>query len=203
MKITEVSPQKNDPRRVNVYLDGEYVLSLDDVDALVLGIKAGREISEKELNNLLFESQFGKAKAKAMDILSRKSISKASLKKELTDKGYEEIIAHEVINELTDLGYLDDHAYAVMFLEMCREKMWGIKKVRYELKQRGIDDFTIEDALCEMPLPASEEIAQAIKVKYANDDITDIKTKQRIIRHFAQRGFDFSDIEKAIKELIQ
>lgn len=198
MKITEVSPQKNDPRRVNVYLDGEYSFSLDDVDALVLGIKAGREISEKELQNLLFESQFGKAKSKAMDILSRKSISTASLKKELTDKGYEEIIADEVINELTELGYLDDLAYAVMFLEMCHEKMWGIKKVRYELKQRGIDDFTIEDALCQMPLPTAEDIAQAIGAKYGYEDISDIKTKQRIMRHFAQRGFDFSDIEKAI-----
>ena len=81
--------------------------------------------------------------------------------------------------------------------------MWGIKKVRYELKQKGIDDFTIEDALCEMPLPSVEEIAQAIDAKYGGEDITDIKTKQRIMRHFAQRGFDFSDIEKAIKELIQ
>ncbi|MBQ8588582.1 MAG: hypothetical protein IJ454_04230, partial [Clostridia bacterium] len=70
MKITEVSPQKNNPGRVSVYSEGEYILSLDAVDAVVLGIKVGREISEKELNNLLFESQFGKAKAKALDILS-------------------------------------------------------------------------------------------------------------------------------------
>ena len=65
MKITEVSPQKNNPSRVSVYADGRYIFSLDDVDAVVLGIKPGREIDDNELHNLLFESQFGKAKAKA------------------------------------------------------------------------------------------------------------------------------------------
>ena len=199
MKITEVSPQKNDPRRVNVYLDGEYALSLDDVDALVMGIKPGREITEKELTNLLFESQFGKAKAKALDIISRKSVSTATLRDKLSEMGYEPVVTDEVINELKELGYLDDYAYTLMFLEMCREKLWGIKKVRYELKQRGIDDFTAEDALCEMPLPGAEEIALAIGAKYGTEDVSDIKTKQRIMRFFAGRGFEFSDIEKAIK----
>lgn len=198
MKITEVSAQKNNPRRVNVYLDGEYVLSLDDVDAVVLGIKTGREISEKELVNLLFESQFGKAKAKALDILSSKNISTKALTDELIKKGYDKAVVTQAVDELKELGYLNDYDYAVMFLEVCREKLWGIKKARYELKQRGIDDFTLEDALCEVTLCGPEEIAEAISTKYARDDITDIKTKQKIMRYFSGRGFEFSDIEKAI-----
>ncbi len=198
MKITEVSAQKNNPRRVNVYLDGEYVLSLDDVDAVVLGIKAGREISEDELRNLLFESQFGKAKAKALDILSSKNISTKALTDELTKKGYDKAVVTQAVDELKELGYLNDYDYAVMFLEVCREKLWGIKKARYELKQRGIDDFTLEDALCEVTLCGAQEIAEAIGTKYAHEDVADIKTKQKIMRYFSTRGFDFSDIEKAI-----
>ncbi len=198
MKITEVSPQKNNPQRVNVYLDGEYVLSLDDVDALVLNIKPGREITEKELKNLLFESQYGKAKAKAMDILSRKSISIKCLSAELSKKGFDDIVVRTVTDELKELGYLDDYRYAVMFLEMCREKLWGIKKAQFELKSRGIDPNTIEDALCEVSLAGAEDIAEAIAFKYGAEDINDIKTRQRIMRFFAGRGFDFALIEKAI-----
>ncbi len=198
MKITEVSPQKNNPQRVNVYLDGEYVLSLDDVDAVLFGIKPGREITDNELKNLVFESQFGKAKSKALDIISRKSITQKCLGDELKKKGYDDVVIDEVARELAELGYLNDYEYTLLFLEMCREKLWGIKKIRFEAKQKGIDEFTLEDALCEVSLLGAEDIARAIESKYSNEDITDIKTKQRIMRFFASRGFEFSDIEKAI-----
>ncbi len=199
MKITEVSVQKNNPGRVNVYLDGEYVLSLDDVDAVVLGIKKGREIGEKELKNLLFESQFGKARDKAMEILSRKSISSFCLGEELIKKGYDKIVADTLTEELKELGYIDDFSYTLMFLEHCREKLWGRKKAEYELKQKGIDQNTIEDALLEVSLPDANELSEAIMQKYGSEDIGDFKTKQKIMRFFASRGFEFSEINDAIK----
>lgn len=199
MKITEVTPQKNNPQRVNVYLDGEYVLSLDDVDALVLGIKPDREIDEAELTNLLFESQFGKAKAKALDILSRKSISSKCLCDELARKGYDEIVIREVINELEGLGYIDDYSYTLMFLEHAAEKMWGKRKIVYELTNKGVDMNTIEDAMSEFELPGSAEVADAIRTKYAGEDLGDFRVKQRIVRFFASRGFEISVVEDALR----
>jgi len=199
MKITEVSPQKNNQKRVNVYLDGEYVLSLDDVDALVMGIKTGREISEAELKNLMFESQYGKAKSKALDILSRKSISSGSLRDYLKSKGYDDIVITEIINELEELGYIDDYSYALMFLEYAREKLWGRKKIVYELGKKGVDINTIEDAMSEAELPLEREVAEHIKMKYALEDIKDYKVRQKIIRFYSSRGFEISVIEDAIR----
>ena len=203
MKITEVSPQKNNPNRVSVYSDGEYVFSLDAVDAVVLGIKAGREISEKELNNLLFESRFGKAKAKALDILSRKNVTSRMLTNELSSKGYDEAVVCEVINELESLGYIDDYSFAVMYMEQAIEKLWGKKKIVYELTQKGVDINVIEDALEEIELPGAEELVECIARKYGGEDIEDYKTKQRITRFFASRGFDFSVINDAINLYIK
>lgn len=199
MKITEVTPQKNNPQRVSVYLDGEYVLSLDDVDALVLGIKPGREIDEAELTNLLFESQFGKAKAKALDILSRKSISSRCLCDELAKKGYDSIVIREVIGELEELGYIDDYSYTLMFLEHAAEKMWGKRKIVYELTNKGVDMNTIEDAMSEFELPGAREVADAIRTRYAGEDLGDFKVKQRIMRFFASRGFEISAVEDALR----
>ncbi len=198
MKITEVSSQKNNPDRVNVYCDGEYILSLDAVDAVVLGIKPGREIGEKELGNLVFESQFGKAKAKALNILSRKNVTARMLADELSAKNYEEAVVCEVINELETLGYIDDYSYAVMYMEQAAEKLWGKKKIVYELSQKGVDINTIDDALEEAELPGADELSECIAQKYGGEDVEDYKTKQRIVRFFASRGFDFSTINDAI-----
>lgn len=199
MKITEVSPQKNNPQRVNVYADGDYVFSLDEVDALVMGIKPGREITDQDLKNCLFESQFSKAKSKAMEILSRKPLSKQMLADELQKKEYDEVVIAEVINEFESLGYLDDYNYAMLYIEYAASKIWGEKKIRYELNGKGIDPNTIEDAICASQLPGTEEIAELIKQKYSGEDTDDIKVKQRIFRFFASRGFDFSLVEKALK----
>jgi len=201
MKITEVSPQKNNPNRVSVYVDGDYAFSLDDVDALVLGIKPGREISKKEIENCLFESQFGKAKAKAMEILSRKSVSKKMLSDELFKKGYDQLVVAEVLNEFESLGYIDDFAFAMLYMEYAAGKMWGAKKICYELKEKGIDPNTIEDAMCSFTLPGEEEIAECILQKYPGEDYGDFKTKQKIMRFFASRGFEFSVVEKALKRI--
>ena len=198
MKITEVSLQKNNKDRANIYLDGEYVLSLDCVDVVALGIKPGREIDEKELRDLIMESQLGKARAKAMDIISRKSITSLCLKQELLKKGYDEIVVDVLVGELVELGIIDDYAYTLLFVEMCGEKLWGRKKAEYELRQKGIDASMLEDALCEISLPAEEEICSAIAERYRGEDFADMKTKQRVVRFFASRGFDFSVIERGI-----
>ena len=129
MIITEVSAQKNNPQRVNVHADGEYILSLDAVDAIVLGIKPGREISRRELDNLLFESQFGKAKSKALDILSRKNVTAKMLKDELYGKGYEDAVVCEVINELEDLGYINDLSFSLMYIEGASGKLSFLKSI--------------------------------------------------------------------------
>jgi regulatory protein len=198
MKITELSRGKINPQRVNVFVDGKYAFSLDDVEIVVRGIKVGTEITQKEIENLLFESSYGKAKQKALDILSRKNISEKCLCDELMSKGFDEVVTKEVARELKELGYIDDLSYALLFLEMCREKLWGIRKIRYEIKNKGIDQNTLEDALCQSEICGAKEIAEAIKQKYDPLDTTDIKTKQKIFRYFSGRGFEFSDIEKAI-----
>ena len=198
MKITEVSVQKNNKDRANVYLDGKYVLSLDLTDAVLLGIKAGRDIDDKELKNLLFESQLGKSREKAMAILSRKSLSEKMLCDELIKKGYDDIVIDVLLDELKELGYIDDYAYTLLFLENCREKVWGRKKAEYELKQNGIDANTLEDALCEIPLPDEEDICRVISHKYSGEDAEDFKVKQKIMRYFVSRGFEFQEVEKGI-----
>lgn len=199
MKITEISVQKNNPQRVNVYVDGEYAFSLDDVDMVTMGVKVGNEITDAQIESFLFESQYGKAKAKALDILSRRSVSGFMLKEELLKKGYDELVAERVKEELEELGYIDDKSYTLLFFEYAESKVWGKKKIFYELSKKGIDNNILKDAIEEFKLPDAEDIANVIKQRYKNEDLSDYKVRQKIMRFFASRGFEFSQIEDGIR----
>lgn len=200
MKITEVSPQKNNPMRVSVFVDGEYSFSYDAADAALKGIKQGAELSEEDIQNLLPHSEFTKARDIALKILSIKSISSKNLSDKLNEKGYTDIIISRVIEELTSLGYIDDENYASMYLEYCMEKLWGKKKIRYEMQLKGIDEEIIEKVfLSYNEDDALKSMAELIKSKYASFCLSDIKTKAKITRYFASRGFDYSIIDAAIR----
>lgn len=200
MKITQVSPQKNNSQRVSVFVDGKYSFSLDAADAALRGIRIGKELSQGDIHNLLMESEFTKARDSALNVLAAKSITAKLLCDKLSQKGYDKAVISEVINELTDLGYIDDEAYANMYLEYCLEKLWGKNKIRFEMKKRGLSDELIENAI--NSVNASNEISSMsdlILSKYGSDNLTDIKTKARITRYFASRGFEFSKIDAAIR----
>ncbi|MBR3933839.1 MAG: regulatory protein RecX [Clostridia bacterium] len=202
MKVTDVSPQKNNSLRVSVFVDGEYSFSLDAAEAVLKGIKTGKELSAKDIKNLLMDCEFSKARDYALGVLSHKAITSHLLMQKLLEKGYDQIIAVEVINELTDLGYIDDFSYATMFLEYCMEKVWGKKKIRFEMKNKGLSDEIIEDVIETIDDDMFfEPMKEIIISKYGCDDLTDIKTKNKITRYFASRGFDFSQINFVIKEI--
>ena len=201
MKITEVSPQKNNSLRVNVYVDGNYSFAFDAAEAVLKGIKEGTELSQKDIDNLLLDSKFSKARDTALNILSRKSITSFELSQKLAEKGYEPIVIGEVTEELASLGYIDDEAYASMYLEYCIEKIWGKKKIKYEMKLKGISDEIIQEVLSSYnEAYVLEQMTELILQKYSNLCLSDQKDKAKIIRYFAARGFDFSLINTAISK---
>ena len=204
MIVTKVEPQKNSGFRVNVFVDDKYAFSLDETDAVHLGIKCGKVLTERDIENCKMECNFSKAREKAFDILGRKPLSKKELCGKLCEKGYDEAVVTEVINELEELGYINDYDYAMLFLEHCMEKMWGGKKIRYEMSRRGIDHDIIEEILAgNDEYDRLEEIKEVIISRYSSRDLTDMKTKASVTRYFASRGFDFSLINSALSAAIE
>ena len=204
MKVTDVTVQKNNKHRVSVFVDNEYAFSLDETDAVALKIKPGRELSQSELERCRMESGFTKARDKAFDMLSRKPYSRKELSDKLSKSGYDKAIVFEVAEELESLGYINDADYAALFLEHCLSKMWGKKKIRFEMKQKGLADEIIAEAIGSLDEEnTEEEMTDMILARYRGEDLTDMKTKARITRYFASRGFDFALIDKAIRKAIE
>lgn len=200
MKVTEVTAQKNNKHRVSVFVDNEYAFSLDETDAVMLKIKPGRELTEADMTRCIMECNYTKARDYSLNILSARPMTQKQLSDKLKEKGYDEAVVTEVKNELILLGYLNDYDYAELFLEHCISKMWGKKKIRYEMKQKGISDEIIKDILEDYDsADFCDEMAEMIISKYGSCELKDMKTKARVIRYFSSKGFDFSDIDRALR----
>ncbi len=202
MKITDVVPQRKNKNRVSVFVDGEYSFSLDGADALRLGVKIGTEITEKDIEIYNLESNLSKAKAKAFDIVGRKMVTERELRTKLVDKGYDNIICDIVIETMREYNYINDADYCESFLDYAKAKGWGQLKIRSELKRRGVDESTISAALMEFEDCPEDRIYDILSRKFEDADLTDFKQKQKVLRFFASRGFDFDSINSAVSRFL-
>ena len=198
MQITDIAPQKHNPHRVSVYVDNAYAFSLDEVDMVRLGLKIGRQMTEAEIAQCNLEANVSKAKAKAMDALSRRAMSIKELRDKLAEKGFDDAVADAAVAEFVSLGYLDDAAFAALYAEQAMEgKGWGKRKIKYELLQKGVDGAVINEVLEQFGQPPHERMADLLQMKYGSLDLSDRRQQERAVRFLASKGYDFSEIHAA------
>ena len=119
----------------------------------------------------------------------------------LIRKGFSDEETSEVCDYIEEVGLVDDDLYVKFFVEdSFRIKNKGARKIVYELKQRGIDDDKIEEAIEEASDMEYEALKEAYKRKLeATKSETDpYKRKNKIIRFLISRGFDYSDIKDIV-----
>lgn len=198
MKITDVTEQKTNKNRVSVFVDERYSFSLDSADALRLGVRRGAEITEEDILNYNIESNLSKAKSKAFDIIMRKPVTEKELRKKLFEKGYDKSIIDMVVETMYEYNYLNDLEYCRSFIEYAVGKGWGEAKIRFELKRKGADEESIISALEAFEDTPDDRIYDILQNKFSDVDMSDYKQKQKVMRFFASRGFDFDSIKTAI-----
>jgi regulatory protein len=144
--ITALKLQKKNKERVNVYLDDRYAFSLAVIEAAKL--RRGQLLSDQEIEGFLERDSFQKAHARALRFLSYRPRSEAEVRRYLQDKRVPPAIEAEVVERLTAVGLLDDQAFARYWVEN-RESFnpRGRHALRYELRQKGLNEETITLAL--------------------------------------------------------
>ncbi|MFA6281205.1 MAG: regulatory protein RecX [Candidatus Omnitrophota bacterium] len=116
----------------------------------------------------------------------------------LSKKDFALSVIDKVVSSLESYNYINDEEFSRMFVSSGRLKGWGRKKIDYALKKFGITEALRKEALKDKEI-FREDLKGLIKKK-----ISRYKQKknayQKIVRHFAARGFDYRDIIKEIEE---
>jgi regulatory protein len=201
-KITRLEQQKRNKERVNVYLDDEFAFGLNLMDAAHL--RKGQELTDINIAELRQKDAIVKAIGIAVNLLSYRPRSMQEIRQRLRKKGYDEAVIEATFERLSNLGYLDDRAFARFWIESRnRGKPRGKTALRYELRQKGVAEDIIAELLDDMvdEQSAAYEAAQARVRRMRGKTVFEFK--QKIGAFLQRRGFGYDVMKQALDTLIE
>ena len=148
--------------------------------------------------------EFSKAKSTAFRLLKIRSRSEHEIKERLKRKTISPEIVERTVLYLKNQRLLDDQKFARDWINARLTKSYGLRRIAFELKEKGINSELINEELSCAREDYNEEnivreLAKRCKEKYKNTDKT--KRKRRIFEYLARRGFSLEAIAKALEHL--
>ena len=194
-----ITSKPGSPGKIHIYIDGEYTLTLYDDYWYMSGIKEGQSITEDELAALKEEAGFRSAYEKALRLLTVRPYSE----KELTDKlclKFPKESVRRAVEKAAGYGYIDDEAYALEYARhLFEKKKYDIKRIRTELKIKGINSETADKILKTLDNEPITRIIDMIGSKYP-DGFPSPKEQRRFTSKLMRMGYTFGDIKAAYSE---
>lgn len=197
MKITAIEKSKGE--RYTVYVDDEYWYILDLEIIAGNHLKAGLEVDEDFLDDLMRQAERRKARERAYYLLGYRDHSKKELYDKLLKNARPEICT-EIIELVESQGLLNDEDYADKLANYyLNSKKWGQKRTYMELLKRGIDKDLIADAINCCEVDYISNIKEIIERRYY-DSLDDYKSRQKVITALLRMGYKYDDIKNAMSE---
>ena len=196
MKIIAISHRKMGLSAL-VLDDGQEIL-VDTELLLSKGISEKSEIDDIE--KLLYESDFKRAKSRGFWYLSRRDYSKKELTDKLVSGGFSHSAAVAAVEKICEMGYVDDQAYAERLFEQLSERGLSSKReVIEKLRLKGVPSEIIKQISENFPSDEEEKIKELIGKRYAGRLATEDGTR-KVFAALIRKGFQFSDVKRAIRE---
>ncbi|MFY0649540.1 MAG: regulatory protein RecX [Methylophilaceae bacterium] len=104
---------------------------------------------------------------------------------------------YQIVEELKTKGLQSDYRFCESFVNSKKRK-FGLQKISYELKQKEIDDFLIEEFVDALRDEEYESARLVWQKKYTSLP-SDLNEKNKQIKFMQNRGFSFDTIKKIIK----
>ena len=132
--------------------------------------------------------------------LGKRDFSVYELQEKLGNKTDNEEWIATALTKLQEYGYLDEKRFVDNYLRECNEfKQYGPTKIKQELKQKGVDNEVIRNAMEEAEFDYFESALKCLNKK-CREPIEDRKEKDKMTRFLLGRGFGFDMIRYAFEE---
>lgn len=197
MKITNIAV-----RRRGLYLiqqDGGEETLVDRRTWDESPYRLGSELTEEQWQALLQLAQYNRARERALYLLGLRDYACKELEKKLYTEA-DSATAEAVVTRLREVGLLDDGRYACRLAKsLTVEKKYPRRRVEQELRRRGIDSLTVQEALCSLDGEDFQLALALIEKKYYNK-INTAEGRQKVTAALARRGFSYTAIRRALDE---
>lgn len=206
--ITALEPQQRRKGRLNVFVDGQFVIGVGEVVAADLGLRAGREMTAERLREVAGAEEVHKATEAALTLLEVRARARREIETRLAQKGYDEEVIAQVLEKLTRLELLDDAQFAAQWVE-ARSRTGGSRpigkrRLTQELFGKGVAKDQIAEAVERVSdsheLTLAREAARK-KVRVIPTEREALQAERRKLMGFlGRRGFGWETIKLVTRE---
>lgn len=166
---------------------------------------SGRKRIRKDLSALPREEQVEAAKTVALNSLAMMARTRGELETKLKERLLPDDVIAEALDRLTEVGLIDDAAYARMFASS-RHEVRGLSAyaIRMQLRRKGLADELIEDALADMDGDSERERAvDLVRRKAPSTKALDNQARtRRLASMLARKGYSSAVAFSVVKEVL-
>ncbi|EJO5348722.1 recombination regulator RecX [Clostridium botulinum] len=202
--ITKIEAQKRNKDRVNVYINEEFKFACSSELIYYHNLKKGKVIDENNLNDIIKEDNYIKAKSYALKYMEKSFKTENQIKEKLYSKEYDEYTVDRVIKFLKDYNFIDDYKYCDMYI---REKLniYGKNKIKYALLNKGINESIVNEKISNINEEKERKVAYKLAEKKYKIMIVREKNKFKIYKkiwgYIISKGYNSNVAEWTINEL--
>lgn len=203
LQVTKIEAQKR-AGRYNIYVNGHYAFPVSEDVLIRYRLLKGTELTKELIDTLQSADDQSKAFELALNYLSYQQRTEKELSDYLVKKEVPAETIAPVMARLVDENLLDDDHYAHSYVRtMKRTSDKGPTVIRRNLKQRGVKDQLIDNALAEDYQPAEQlerlsELVEKLKRQYQKK--TPTIQRQKVQQRLVEKGFSFDLVGQALAE---
>ena len=202
---TAPTPQEKREGRINVFVEGKFVVGVYEDVAVALGLRVGQAITPERLEEITNAETARRAREDAFLLLSYRARSEKEVADRLQKRGYEPQIVTETLTFLRDLGFLNDESFAQRWAES-RGTTRGRRALAFELRQKGVAPETAAQALeTTYGDDGERDAARLAAVKKVGERPVDQsrEARTRLAAFLTRRGFGWDSIRPVLTEIYQ
>ncbi len=197
--ITAIEPQKNDPQRVSIHLDGEYAFGLARIVAAWL--KVGQDLPPEKAAALQQQDALEQAYQQASLFLSFRARSEAEIRRNLNKHKYPEEIIQRTLERLRQEHLADDPQFAHAWVEnRSTFRPRSRRALQVELRQKGLSDADTQSALAGLD---EEALAYSAALKKARrlESLEWPEFRRKLSEFLSRRGFPYSITQSVVTRI--
>ena len=202
-EITAIEPQKRNPQRVSIYLDGQFAFGLSRFVAAWL--EPGRKLSETEIEKLQHDDTYEIALQKAVQFINHRPRSIEETRRRLEEKGFDDAVIETTLQKLVDQHWLNDLDFSRQWVENRNAfRPRSDRLLSYELRQKGVAEDVIGQALDQYGGDEDELAYQAgmKKAKQCQQE-TRLDFLKKVGGYLGRRGFHYGIVKPTVERLWQ
>ncbi len=200
MKITRIKPSKLHLNQI--FLSNGEELFIDKDVCAENSLMTDIEIESEFISELKFQSDYVRAKSRALWYLDRMDYSEKALFEKLVQKGFEKKASSAVIAKLVELGLVDDRRYGRRLAEKLTDGGNSKRATLQKMLLKGVPYDLAKEILSESQTDEVEKLLALIEKKYASK-LDDPQNYQKVYAALVRRGFSYSDVKTALKKYTQ